>query len=210
MHTIFNISSIAFTVLGYDVSYIELIGTLAGLLSVWFGTKNHILYWYIGLVNVLSFLVIFFQLQLYADTLLQGIYLCITVYGIISWRREKQETLITNLTLRESGLWIAFSAILLVFFYHFATNLNLFFPYASIKSASFALLDSTLSAFSVTATILIAKRKIEAWLIWIAVDFASVLLYLQKSVLFIAIEYGIFALLAVQGYVLWRRMTQKP
>lgn len=205
MPDIFHISTTAFSVLGYDVSYIEFIGTLAGLLSVWFGTKNHILYWYIGLVNVLAFLLIFFQLQLYADTLLQGIYLCITLYGIIAWQAEKQEAPITKLTFRESLFWFVFSVILLVFFYHFAINLNRFFPYASIKPASFALVDATLSAFSVTATILIAKRKMEAWLIWIVVDFAGVLLYLQKNVLFIAIEYGLFALLAVQGYFLWKK-----
>lgn len=207
MISAFDISTIAFSLLGYDISYLELTGTLAGLLSVWFGTKNDILYWYVGLLNVIAFLLIFFQLQLYADMLLQFFYLCITVYGIFSWQGAKHELPVTNLGLPETALWLVFSHTFFFLFYTFAMHLDLFFP--NVPIASYPLADSVLAALSVTATILIAKRKTEAWLIWIVVDFASILLYLKKEVLFIAIEYGIFGLLAVQGWVLWRKMSGK-
>lgn len=203
MPGVFNIGVVAFSLLGYDISYIELVGTLAGLLSVWFGTKNHILYWYIGLLNVTAFFLIFFQLQLYADMLLQFLYLCITLYGIFAWRQQKTERKIARLTPWEAAVWLVFSFVFLGLFWGFATHLNWFFP--NVQNASYPIADSLLSAFSVTATILIAKRKAEAWLIWIIVDFASVLLYLQKSVLFITIEYAIFGFLAVQGYILWQK-----
>ncbi|HEY0262542.1 MAG TPA: nicotinamide riboside transporter PnuC [Chitinophagales bacterium] len=203
MIDIFNISNIAFSVLGYDISYLELIATISGLISVWFGTKNHILYWWIGLVSVIASIIIFFQLQLYADMLLSVFYLCITMYGLFSWRSQKNGVLVRNLSLPEIALWLVFSHTFFLSFYAFATHLHLFFP--NVESASFPLIDSVLSALSVTATILIAKRKAEAWLIWIFVDFASVFLYLQKGVLFVAIEFGIFTLLAVQGYILWEK-----
>jgi len=78
---ILSTNTIVFSLLHYDVSAIELIGTIAGSLSVWWATKNNVLTWHIGFVNVIAFLLIFFQVQLYADVLLQVFYLFATAYG---------------------------------------------------------------------------------------------------------------------------------
>jgi nicotinamide mononucleotide transporter len=74
----------------YAVSFIELLGTITGLLSVYFGTKNHKAVWYFGFVNVVCFGVIFFQIALYSDMLLQVFYFFATAYGLWLWGQKKE------------------------------------------------------------------------------------------------------------------------
>lgn len=205
---IFSTNTIAFTILQYDVSYIELLGTFAGLLSVWWATRNNILTWYIGFANVIAFLLIFFQVQLYADVLLQVFYLFATAYGLWKWKAQTQqgELTITHIDKRGMLLTMAFTAVLFFVFFAFTNILPIVFANQQLKPPAYAFTDSLLSAASVVTTILIARKRIEAWFLWILIDFASVYMYLQKGVLFIAIEYGLFGVLAVVGYAQWRRM----
>ena len=69
--TFFDINTIAFEVIGYPVSYVELIGTLFGLISVYFASRANILTWPTGIINEFFLFILFFQVQLYADMFLQ-------------------------------------------------------------------------------------------------------------------------------------------
>lgn len=205
---IFSTTTIAFSILQYDVSYIELIGTIAGLLSVWWATRNNILTWYIGFVNVIAFLLIFFQVQLYADVLLQVFYLFATAYGLWKWQElvGQEELKITHIDKQGALFVIATTVLLFSLFYAFTNLLPVVFAEQQLKPPAYAFADSLLSAASVITTLLIARKRIEAWFLWIFIDFASVYMYLQKGVLFIAIEYALFGVLAIVGYVQWKRM----
>lgn len=208
---IFSTTTIAFSILQYDVSYIELIGTIAGLLSVWWATRNNILTWYIGFVNVVAFLLIFFQVQLYADVLLQVFYLFATAYGLWKWQEQvgQEELKITHIDKQGALFVIATTVLLFSLFYAFTNLLPVVFADQQLKPPAYAFADSLLSAASVVTTVLIARKRIEAWGLWILIDFASVYMYLQKGVLFIAIEYGLFGVLAIVGYVQWKRMMDR-
>jgi nicotinamide mononucleotide transporter len=205
---IFSTTSIAFSILQYDVSYIELIGTISGLLSVWWATRNNILTWYIGFVNVIAFLLIFFQVQLYADVLLQVFYLYATAYGLWKWQEQEgqEELTITHIDRRGMLLTLVSTVLLFFIFFAFTNILPIIFANQQLKPPAYAFTDSILSAASVVTTVLIARKRIEAWWLWILIDFASVVMYLQKGVLFIAIEYGLFGMLAIVGYMQWKRM----
>lgn len=210
MAQIFSTTTIAFSLLQYDISYIELIGTIAGILSVWWATRNNSLTWYIGFANVIAFLLIFFQVQLYADVLLQVFYLFATAYGLWKWKEEPQheELKITAIDKRGWILTTVVSIVLFFIFYSFTNLLPVVFSNQQLKPPAYAFLDSILSATSVVTTVLIARKRIEAWWLWILIDFASVAMYLQKGVLFIAVEYGLFGLLAIAGYVEWNRIMK--
>lgn len=80
-----NINNICLTPFGYPLSYVELVGILTGLLSVWLAAKSHILTWPIGLVNVAAFFFLFYQVCLYSDMLLQVFFFVTTCYGWYYW-----------------------------------------------------------------------------------------------------------------------------
>lgn len=56
---------------GYDLSWIEAVGTIAGLLCIGLASLEKISNYFFGLINVTLFAIIFFQIQLYASLLLQ-------------------------------------------------------------------------------------------------------------------------------------------
>lgn len=56
---------------GYALSWIEAIGTVFGLLCIWCASREKIINYLFGLINVTLFAAIFFQIQLYASLLLQ-------------------------------------------------------------------------------------------------------------------------------------------
>ena len=76
--TLFDINNIAYEIIGYQISYVELIGTLFGLISVYLATKTNILTWATGIINELFLFILFFQVQLYADMFLQVFFFVVT------------------------------------------------------------------------------------------------------------------------------------
>lgn len=83
-----SIDTIAFTLLGYSMSYIELVGTVLYLWSVWLIARRNILTWPVGIVSVFLYMILFYQIQLYSDVIEQIYYLGASVYGWWLWRRS--------------------------------------------------------------------------------------------------------------------------
>jgi nicotinamide mononucleotide transporter len=69
----FSVANIAFTVpyFKYEISWVELLGTVFNLAAVYLAVRNKVLTWPVGLVGVVLFLVLFFQIQLYSDVVEQ-------------------------------------------------------------------------------------------------------------------------------------------
>jgi nicotinamide mononucleotide transporter len=88
MLELLSVNTIAFTVIGYPMSYIELVGTLLYLASVWLIARKNMLTWPVGIVSVLLYMALFYQIRLYSDALEQVYYLGASVYGWWYWRRS--------------------------------------------------------------------------------------------------------------------------
>ncbi|MEO0562172.1 MAG: nicotinamide mononucleotide transporter family protein, partial [Chloroflexota bacterium] len=80
MMNLLSVDNIAFTVVGYPLSYIELVGTVLYLASVWLISRRNMLTWPVGIISVLLFMVLFYQIRLYADAIEQVYYLGASVY----------------------------------------------------------------------------------------------------------------------------------
>ena len=76
---------------GYAMSWIEAIGTLFGLLCIWYASKEKIINYLFGLINVTLFAIIFFQIQLYASLLLQLFFFAANIYGWYAWSRQNSQ-----------------------------------------------------------------------------------------------------------------------
>ncbi len=201
----FEIKNIALEVYQYPISWVELIGTLFGLISVYFASRANILTWATGIVNEIFLYILFFQVQLYADMFLQIYFFIVTIYGWYSWNTKSIENKISEVSLK----WKIYIGIIiligsLVSGYIFS-NIHLYLPtYFNIKAA-YPFTDSLVMVLSIFATILLAKKKIETWYLWITVDIICVVLYFKKEVLFLSIEYFVFLLLATYGFYNWRK-----
>jgi len=92
MINLLSVDTVFFTVLGYPMSYIELVGTVLYLWSVWLIARRRMLTWPVGILSVLLYMALFYQIRLYSDALEQIYYLCASVYGWWYWSRSQHQS----------------------------------------------------------------------------------------------------------------------
>lgn len=201
----FEIKNIAFQIWDYPISYVELMGTLFGLFTVYFASRANILTWGTGIVNEVFLFILFFQVQLYADMFLQVYFFIVTIYGWYNWKTKKEKNVICEISLR-SKLQLAAAIFIFTLLSGFLfSNIHLYLPeYFKVKAA-YPFMDSFIMVSSIVATVLLAKKKIENWYLWLAVDVVCVGLYFKKGVYFLSLEYFTFLGLASYGLYHWRK-----
>lgn len=226
---LFSIQNIAFVVplagFGtetYAVSVVELWATVGGLIAV-IGARLNKLWWYpVGIVKSFGFIAIFYQIQLYSDLLLNIYFISMSLYGIYVWTRYKNngsyEYPIQYMSFNEQLKWCA---VILIGTAIMGLNINSFFEFiansiAGIlginyvhQEASFPILDSFIAVTSVVAMYLLAKRKVESWILWVIVDIVCTGLYLYKGVIAVSVEYLVFLANAAYGVYQWHKASKE-
>lgn len=211
LSALFDVKETFFTILGSPVSYVEFIGTLLGLVSVFLAARANILTWPTGIANAIFFLVIFYQIHLYSDMFLQFYFCGMGVYGWFSWRyrAEHDHGAIRTLGGKHRLLLAAFIALIVVTVGTLISKIHLILPQVFEHPATYPYIDTFVAISSILATILLARRIFETWVLWIAVDLTSIGLYSVKGVKLIAIEFCIFLALAMLGIWSWYRLWSK-
>ena len=212
MSNFFSVDNIAFTILGYPMSYVEFIGTILYLWSVWLIAKRNILTWAVGIVSVILYMILFYQIRLYSDTIEQIYYLGASVYGWWIWNKSpKDYGQITHVKYSDSKnliLWVVFTGIISVAFGYFMSRVHLFLSVIFPEAASFPYLDAITTIMSFSAMWLMAKKKIESWIYWIIVDVIGIWLYFVKDVKFLSLLYVILLIMAFNGLRMWHKSIQ--
>ena len=213
MINFFSVDNIAFTILGYPMSYVEFIGTILYLWSVWLIAKRNILTWAVGIVSVLLYMILFYQIRLYSDTIEQIYYLGASIYGWWIWKKSpKDDGQITDVKYSDSKnliLWVVFTGIISIAFGYFMSRVHLFLPVIFPEAASFPYLDAITTIMSFSAMWLMAKKKIESWIYWIFVDVIGIWLYFVKDVKFLSLLYVILLIMAFNGLRMWHKSNQE-
>lgn len=201
-----DIGSIAFSVWGYPVSYLELLATSLGLLSVFLASRENIATWPTGILSEIAFFYLFFQVSLYAGMLLQVIFFVITLAGWYGWHKGKPVGKIQQLN-PVVCLIILITAFALTFLFNqLIQQLPSWFPHLISKPAAQSWIDSWVAVTSVIAVILLAKKYIFSWVLWILVDLVSIYLFWNQALYLLAVEYCIFLMMAIYGYLNWRKL----
>lgn len=205
-----SISTVFFTVLGYPMSYIEFFGTVFNIWCVYLTAKGKVLSWPVGMVGIVLYFALFYQIRLYSDLLEQVYFFVMSVYGWWLWTRPDKKDknageLLISVNTRRSNHWYALATVLLsIALGFFMARIHVILPKLFPEPASYPYLDAATTVMSFTATILMAKKKVECWYLWIVVDVIGIGLYYVKGVKFIALEYALFLILAINGWRLWR------
>ena len=182
-----------------DMSLTEIIGTITGFACVFLTVRAHILCWPIGILSCIAFAKLFFDIKLYADAILQLFFIATSVWGWWGWLHggeKRSELPISRMTLRETVTQFGITL---------AAILTVGWMFKSYTDAHLPFWDSTISGLSVTAQILLVRKKIENWILWIVVDVLSIGVYWYKQVYLTSILYAVFLVLATQGLLEWRR-----
>ncbi len=188
-----------FTILGQQSSLIEVLGFITGIAGVWLTVRRNILCFPVGIINVALYAIVFSSegIRLYADSLLQCIYLLLLIYGWIHWKKSRKSFTIPART------FVSFSTNMIIISFVAFVSLALFLH--KYTDASLPWLDSALTILSLVAQWMVAKKIITNWVIWIIVNSVYIPLYFYKGLPLTSILYFIFLLLAIKGYYEWKK-----
>ncbi|EAA7702796.1 nicotinamide riboside transporter PnuC [Salmonella enterica subsp. enterica serovar Cerro] len=207
---------------GYDLSWIEAVGTIAGLLCIWLASLEKISNYFFGLVNVTLFAIIFFQIQLYASLLLQLFFFAANIYGWYAWSRQTKdneaELKIRWLPLPKAMAWLAICVIAIGLMTRYIDPvfavltrvavaimpmLGLQVTMPVLQPDAFPFWDSCMMVLSIAAMILMTRKYVENWLLWVVINVISVVIFALQGVYAMSLEYLILTFIAVNGSRLW-------
>ena len=182
-------------------NYIELLGTVFGLLYILLSIKQNIWCWPAGLITSALYIYVFFSTKFYADMSLQVYYLFVSIYGWYHWmfgaKSNKQDDLKISKTNLKTGL-----VLLLITIFLFVLISYILVNYTD---STIPYWDSFTTAASFVATWMLARKMIEHWLIWIVIDAVSLGLYVYKGLYPTVILFAVYTILAILGYIEWKR-----
>lgn len=185
------------------MSPLEIVAFLLGIANVTLVVRRSLWNYPFGLALVSLYAVIFYDAKLYSDAILQLFFFIVQLYGWMNWSRSKGdagEVVVVRLGNAERGAWIAGIAL--------ATGLW-GWGMRSLTDAAFPWWDASVAMLSVAAQILMSRRAIENWVLWIAVDLDAIGLYFAKDLHLTALLYVIFLALSVWGLIDWRRAERR-
>ena len=184
---------------------LEIIAVIFGFLSVWFSKQNNILVFPTGIISTSIFVFLLYKWDLLGDMMINGYYFIMSIYGWYIWTRKVDPTHYTPISIttkKEQKL----TAIILI-----STLIFVYFIYKSFDkwTSWVAYIDTITTAIFFAGMWLMAKRKIENWIFWIVGDIISVPLYFYKGYTFTSLQYLVFTIIAIYGYLTWKKLLYK-
>ncbi|UDG80751.1 Nicotinamide riboside transporter PnuC [Candidatus Hartigia pinicola] len=208
----------------YQLSYLEVVSAISGLLCMLFASFEKAINYLFGLINVTLFGIIFFHMQLYANLLLQIFFFIINIYGWYVWSRVKKNQN-TKLKIR----WLSFpqavsiSVVSSLVIIYITLNIETIFRILAtwiikilnifgvqlimpvLELDAFPFWDATMTVLSVVAMILMTRKYVENWILWVIINFISVILFYKQGFYILYVEYLILLGIALNGLRLWMK-----
>ena len=181
------------------MSRVEAIAALLGVINVAFLARRSTWNYPPGMAMVILYFFVFYQAKLYSDALLQIFFLGIQIYGWWNWvhsHKVDHGVAVGWMTVKRRLVWIGGTLC-------FAVAWGLLMR--TYTDAAAPLIDANIAAFSVAAQLLLSLRRIENWLLWIAVDVVAVGLFLWRGLPVTAGLYALFLCMSVIGLLSWTR-----
>lgn len=208
----FDIDKIAFTILGYDLSYLELFGLLSGILAVALSAAANLWSWPIGIINVTLSFFLFYQVQLYPDMFLQIFFFVTNILGWWRWARPrpgeedvKRELKVSWMNRKQLAITFTTALAGTTVMAYFASNLHEWVPSVFSKPSASPFLDSFITVMSILATFYMVQKKIECWIIWLLIDIVATYVYYIRDLKFYSLLYFIFCIIASTAIWNWMR-----
>ncbi len=206
---------------------LEFTAALFGVLSVFYAKKENILVFPTGIISTGIYVYLLSQWNLYGDLIINIYYTIMSLYGWYMWSKiidDKQHHIPISRTdrndkLKAFGIFIFTSVFVIIVYRYYNVmpnnlgfNESINFAVSKLTSGNLAdfregtpYLDTFTTGIFFAAMWLMANKKIENWILWIAGNIVSIPLYFAKGFGFTGIQYSIFLILAIYGYLAWKK-----
>lgn len=183
-----------------QLKIIEYLGVALGILYVIGAILEKKWCWYAGLLATVMYAISVYHFQLYGEFILQFFYFGISFYGLMQWSKnqKKDDLHISHTTMAELGRNLLLGAVFSLGFY----ALLVYFE------GSYPFWDSVTSGFGVSTTYLVARKKIENWILWVLIDIILCIVLYLKGMPFYSFLYIVYVFFALYGFFSWKKMFQ--
>ena len=201
INQIFNFFIEPYLNYGFLDIFLEVLGVLFGLLSVWFAKKNNIAVYPAGMISTGIFVYILYQANLLGDMLINVYFFIMSIYGWYFWTQKIEGFTLNNI----GGICKKEIYISITLYTGSLLSVLLIYKFFDKWNDWSSPIDAFTTSLFFVAMWLMARRKIEHWIIWIVGDIISIPLYIYKGLALTSIQYLIFTLIAIFGYIEWKR-----
>lgn len=176
----------------------EWLGVFFSVFQVLLARKNNSNNYLFGIAGISLTLYVMIQSKLYAEFTLNLYYLVMSIYGWLYWKfgKRRSETAISETTNNEKLITAGIVIGTFSIFYFFLTNFT---------DSDVPILDSLVSAFAWAGMWLMARRKIENWILLNMSNIIAIPLLIHKGLYLYAVLTAFLFIVAISGYLEWRK-----
>ncbi len=200
--------------------FLEAFATVFGILSVYFSIKKNIWVYPTGIISTLIYVYILYNFGLLGDCLINVYYTIMSVYGWILWAKNSDDHVHVDVSWATKKEWLygillfALSLILVTVVYYYKPYIDNQFSMKNVNLGLYHLdwgnwLDVVTTSVFLVGMWFMAKRRIENWLFWIIGDFICIPMMIYKGLGITSVQYLVFTIMAVQGYITWKKSLRK-
>lgn len=173
-----------------------------GIMSVWYAKKENILVYPTGLICTIITVYLLYISQYFGDMMMNFYYSVMSIYGWWNWSRKKGDKFvvpISRTTTKEKliGVLLFILTMIVTYFVYKGFDYKLQIP---------NYIDIVTSGIFFTAMWYMAVKKLENWTLWIIADLVTIPLYAYRGLGMLSFQYLIFTILAIQGYIAWKKI----
>ncbi|MGB2224434.1 MAG: nicotinamide riboside transporter PnuC [Polaribacter sp.] len=184
---------------------LEAIAFIFGIASVWYAKKENILVYPTGLIATSITVYLLYKASYFGDMMMNFYYSMMSIYGWWNWSRKKNDTYVVPIS-RTNAKEKLIGVVLVMLTMMVTYGVYRFFEY-TIETVNY--IDIFTSGIFFTAMWYMATKKIENWTLWIFADVITVPLYAYRGLGMLSLQYLIFTILAIQGYLAWKKSLDK-
>lgn len=182
-------------------NWLEITAAALGIIAVFLQIRINSFYWIVSIANVLLYIGVYMTQRLYALALLMVYYVIMSAYGWYYWRYGSKNGDVSQeyrITTTRLSTWIWIIVTMFVLFMLIAWVLYRF------TDSTWPLLDGLVTTLSFSATWMLARKKIENWILWLITNVISCYLYLNQAMYPTLGLYAFLSVMAVIGYFSWK------
>ena len=184
---------------------LEFIAFVFGIISVVYAKKENILVYPTGIICTVITIYLLYRAQYFGDMMMNIYYSIMSIYGWWNWSRIKDNRYIVLITRTNKKEY-------LIAFFFFLLTIGITYTVYIMNLDSLEIpnyIDIFTSGIFFTAMWLMANKKIESWIFWVIGDIITVPLYSYRGLGMLSLQYLIFLVLAIQGYLEWKKTLNK-
>lgn len=178
---------------------LEMVAVVLAIAYVLLAARKHIACWACALVSTLIFTVLFYDVNLKLQVLLNVYYMAMAVYGFWQWNKTPDNNFsASRLTLVQHLMTVSAIAVFTVLCAEITGLLT---------ESRHLYVDAFVTVASVITTVMVAHKKIDNWLYWILINSVASWLFWQVDLIFTSLLHVAYLFMAVYGYLQWRKSS---